>query len=306
MYRTVLKMVVFGASVVAGVPFMGGESEDPSSRRLLDSVCGSADKRFLASLVCKDGTQLLTCAPNNAGADICTDINTKWANAKCKHYGGFQMLDKSNTGCYPMDAVWWSKYNDFDIIEGVDFCESFPTSITYGSGSGLVNLDFEMGTFEGWTKETASTILDPFSIVPNAPQGNWAAKISTIGTSPSTPPNKLSRELNWVNGGGCNTGNAVLKFKFRFTTTDYVPYNDYMKVTITSGDPSIVPPAPLVLDVNTVGNGGDSGWLDISYVLGAVPAGSKLSATFETAVANALDGAFQSYAWIDAISLAME
>lgn len=270
------------------------------SRKLLDSVCGQ-DQRFMVALKCADGNSYLHCAPNNLvdRTQFCTNPNVKWSEAKCKAKGGYMEVDVLNTGCYPMTTQFWKDFSGV-AVDPEYFCESFPVKTP--DVAVPVNLGFESGSLEGWAysgpnPSTVSVVCDG-----TAPEGSCYASISTAATNPSTQSNKISRsDLVVSNPGGCNNLAQQLKFWHKFSTTDYLPYNDYLKVVAKDGLGNLI--TEETVDVAEVGNYGSSDWKQVVVELGSVPVGTKLVVEISAESKNVRDGVRQSTGYVDGFDL---
>jgi hypothetical protein len=264
-----------------------------------DSICGP-NSRFLVSVKCGNNNTYLHCAPNNLSnrTEFCNNPNQKWLQAKCGGTrGGNSVFDVNNTGCYPnVNATdFWSSYASITVNE-TDFCNTFPVVLP---SSSLVNLGFETGTLQGWKTEGASSAYVECGI--GAPEGQCYGVLSTVGTSEWTLPNTLSRsDLFVTNAGGCNNKNRTLTFFYKFLTTDYLPYNDFLTVNVQSNNGNVFQDT---LDVAQVGNFGSSTWKQAVVNLGALQAGTRLDISISASVKNRIDGALSSFGYIDGVSL---
>lgn len=253
-----------------------------------DSICGP-NARFMVALTCNDDNTQLYCAPNNLKnrEEFCQNPNLKWSEAKCKQMGGYKETDLDNTGCYTLSSEYWGgdiNCTGINIPEKVDY-----------------NLGFEKSSFDDWTVSgttTSSSIICDST----APEGMCYAQTSTEGTGPSTGPNKIeNNNIVIYNYGGCNGGDYILSFWYKFVAGDYTPFNDYIKVTSKDNNNNIL--VSKVLDVNTVGDYGSSPWILVNTNIGSVPTGEKLSLTIYAETKNSLDSILTSYGYIDGISI---
>jgi len=255
---------------------------------LADSICGN-NQRFMVALTCGDGNTTLHCAPNNLKdrTQFCTNPNEKWAKAKCNNKGGLTSIDIDNTGCYTLYQSYWggSELN----------CDN-----TYVLPEVSTNYGFELGTLEEW--EYTGPSAPVVQCDSTAPEGNCYVVLSTYGTSPWTGPNVISTDkLTMSNNGGCNNDDYKLTFFYKFTAGDYVPFNDYLQINVFDEFNALI--FTQTLDVATVGDFGSSDWLSAEVLLGKVPIGTSLSINLVATTSNTLDGALQSYGYLDGFQI---
>ena len=251
---------------------------------MADPICGPS-ARFMAAIVCGDGSKQLHCAPNNLKdrSNFCQNPNDKWAKAKCNNKGGLSYVDVSQSGCFAQSL-------------NLD-CDT-PIAIPSFNST---NLGFDLGDLSGWT----TTGPDPAVVVcdDSSPDGSHCfAKLTTSGTGPGSAQNELSRtDLLIPNYGSCNNYNYVLSFWYRFDAGDYTPFNDYLSLAVKDQNNNVL--FTQTLDVNTVGSYGSSGWRYANVGLGQPPAGSALLISLSAATQNGLDYAVASYSYLDAIQI---
>lgn len=255
---------------------------------LADSICGN-NQRFLVALKCGNQTSTLHCAPNNLKdrTDFCTNPNKKWAMAKCNNKGGLTSIDLDNTGCYTLSKSYWG-----NTELNCDTENKIPQL--------SINSGFELQTLDGWLYSGPS--VPSVKCDSDAPEGSCYLELSTAGTSSWTSPNSIEKnDLTMVNYGGCNNDNYKLTFFYKFLAGDYIPFNDNLNLYIADETNTLL--FMQTLDVATVGNYGNSGWLTANVFLGQVPIGSSLTIKFTATTTNALDGALTSYGYVDGFKI---
>ncbi len=143
----------------------------------------------------------------------------------------------------------------------------------------VTNIGFEAGNLDGWTVANgpAQAVTSFGSYTPR--WGNWFALLTS-----NSAPNLYSTltQTVWLRA------NVTIRGVFGFQTTDYLPYNDDGYVSVNG--------TPLVTaSVASVGNFGSSGWLPWSFT-----APTTGAYTLQLGVRNRIDGAFNSFAIVDA------
>ncbi len=160
---------------------------------------------------------------------------------------------------------------------------------------------FEDGDFRGWTTQGRASSLVVICGDGAAPEGNCYARLSTDGTVPSDVPTRVFRSDFTIPAAGYN-GMYEVSFWHMFDAEDYLPYNDYLRVSVLNATDGVVL-GSVTTDVAAVGTFGSTDWSLYALEID-VPAGTAgLVIQVEAVVSNVLDDVLDSFGFVDGFAL---